>query len=97
MQEIDELRKNNLLDKYGTFEEIDNPELKAWNRCAACFNIVAAESYEDMKTYASHFNEESKGQMSKIFNRIKSNGYEKTLKEIKKLVIIREDQDEIAS
>lgn len=69
-----------MLEEYHTFMDIEDVELRAWNRCAVIFNIVADE--EDAKTmwrdYFNQFTEEDQNSIRKMYQRIKNDGYELT-------------------
>lgn len=67
-----------MLEEYHNFNDIEDQELRAWNRCAVAFNIAADESVELMRTYLGQFDKEDRVAISDTYKRIKNDGYELT-------------------
>lgn len=67
-----------MLEEYHTFNDVEDQELRAWNRCAVAFNIAADESIELMREYLEQFGKEARTDISNIYKRIKDDGYEFT-------------------
>lgn len=59
------------------YADIKDVELRAWNRCAAIFNIAKDDMKEAAK-YAGSFVEAERDDISKMFERIKKDGYDTT-------------------
>jgi hypothetical protein len=67
-----------MLEEYHTFNDVEDQELRAWNRCAVAFNIAADESIELMREYLNQFNNAARTDISNMYKRIKNDGYEFT-------------------
>lgn len=63
---------------YNNFNDLSNPSLRTWNRCATFFNIVGDHGTEEGTKYTSQFDDTEKQEMRDMFIRIRKNGYEKT-------------------
>lgn len=68
------------------FDNVENKELRAWNRCAVIFNLMTDHGKDQALRYAGLFNGEDKKDISNMYNKIKSNGYEKTKAEVSRNV-----------
>lgn len=68
-----------------TFNDIANPELRAWNRCSMIFNISKDKTIKEAVAYAAQFTQEAKDEISNMFNTIKKDGYEATKARISKV------------
>ena len=68
--------------QFDTFNNINNKELRTWNRCATVFNIMARHGSEILNKYLGNFTEEERNDLSQMFKRVKENGYESTRAEI---------------
>lgn len=66
------------MTKFNTFDDIENPELRTWNRCATIFNVGASHGPKAMNAYAENFSVEDRQEISRMFKRIEDNGYEAT-------------------
>jgi hypothetical protein len=62
------------------FNDVENDDLRTWNRCAVAFNILKDKGMtigqEQVKKYSSNFSLEDRQLMSSMFARIKRDGYE---------------------
>jgi len=67
-----------MLNEYHTFADVDDRELRAWNRCAVAFNILADENRDLMNEYLAQFSEEDKWDIHNMYERIKNDGYQQT-------------------
>jgi len=67
-----------MLNEYHTFADIDDDELRAWNRCAVAFNIRADEGPEVCEEYLKQFSDDDRRFISNMFLRIQYDGYEIT-------------------
>jgi len=67
-----------MIDEYHAFNDVEDRELRAWNRCAVAFNIAADESIDTMRKYISQFSNEDRTDISEMYKRIKNEGYERT-------------------
>lgn len=67
-----------MLEEYHTFNDVEDQELTAWNRCAVAFNIAADESIELMRDYLNQFSKEARTNIANMYKRIKDDGYEFT-------------------
>lgn len=68
------------------FYDITDPELRAWNRCAMIFNLGKDQNMKVAANYAASFDEDARKEISHMFNRIKTDGYERTRAEINRNV-----------
>lgn len=66
------------MTKFNLFNDVDNTELRTWNRCAMIFNIGASHGPKAMASYAENFSKEDRQRITAMFNRIEQDGYEKT-------------------
>lgn len=69
-----------------TFNDITNPDLRVWNRCAMIFNIMKDQDVKTATKYAGGFSETERNDISNMFNRIKNDGYEQTRAAINRTV-----------
>lgn len=60
------------------FNDITNPELRIWNRCAIIFNLMKDKGSESVSKYVSGFTEVERKELTDMFGRIKRDGYEST-------------------
>jgi len=67
-----------MLEEYHNFMDVEDVELRSWNRCAVIFNIAADEAEGMWKEYFAQFNEEDQKSIRKMYQRIKNDGYEFT-------------------
>lgn len=67
-----------MIEEYSNFNDVNDVELKAWNRAAVAFNIAADEGLVKMKEYVGQFSDEDRVLISATFKRIKDDGYERT-------------------
>lgn len=58
-----------------TFDDIEDRELRAWNRASMGFNIGADEGKDAMVRYFSQFSNEDKMDVNDIFKQVRSDGY----------------------
>ena len=65
-------------NKFNLFDQIEDRQLRAWNRCAMIFNIGGSHGPKAMSTYAENFSADDKKDITDMFLRIKENGYEST-------------------
>lgn len=70
-----------------TFNDIVNPELRAWNRCAMVFNLAKDHSPKQAAKYASQFPEHERNELTGMYNRIISDGYETTRAAVNRNVV----------
>lgn len=70
------------LEEYHTFFDIDNVELKAWNRCAVAFNIRADEGAEMCEEYLNQFSVDERNMVALMAQRVMKDGYEETKRNI---------------
>ena len=66
-----------------TFNEVQDVELRTWNRCAVFFNLIKDSGFVAARGYAGGFDDISLEQMKRMLSAIKNEGYE----EIKRRVI----------
>lgn len=67
-----------MLNEYHNFNDVEDTELRAWNRCAVAFNIAADESMDMMRQYLGQFDKVARKNISDVYTRIKNDGYEFT-------------------
>lgn len=67
---------------FNLFTDITNPELRAWNRLAMAFNIGKDHDTKAMAEYAAKIPELERQELSAISERIRTNGYESTKREV---------------
>ena len=67
---------------YPTFDEVKNPTLRTWNRCAMASNLLDDKGDDEAEAYMGQFKEPAKKQMLTMFMYIKKMGYEKTKAEV---------------
>lgn len=67
-----------MIEEYHTFNDVEDRELRAWNRCAVAFNIAADESVDLMRKYLEQFSKDERTDISNMYKRIKNDGYELT-------------------
>lgn len=84
-----------MLEEYHTFNDIDDVELRAWNRCSVAFNIAADESIQLMKEYVSQFDNQARTDIADMYKRIKNDGYELTRAAVSRR-INAQPRDEVA-
>lgn len=60
------------------FNEVENPDLRAWNRAAVFFNMFGDQGKVPAQMYVSQFNEDDKKAILDMFARVKANGYNET-------------------
>lgn len=60
------------------FNDITDPELRTWNRCAMIFNIMKDQDPKTAAKYAGSFTLEERNQISEMYARITRDGYERT-------------------
>lgn len=75
LQSSDELGKNLMTNK---FNDITNPELRTWNRCAMIFNLMKDKGVQHATKYAGSFSLSERNEISRMYERITRDGYEKT-------------------
>ena len=68
-----------------TFNDIQNAELRAWNRCSVIFNLSKDKTIKEAVAYAAQFTQEAKDEISNMFNTIKKDGYEVTKARVSRL------------
>lgn len=73
---------NNEYRGYSLFRDIENPSLRAWNRCAVLFNIEEDLGEGASAGYASTLTDAERMAVIATFVRIKEIGYEATKREI---------------
>lgn len=69
-----------------TFNDIENTELRTWNRCAMIFNLMKDKTVKDATAYAGQFSLSDRNEISKMYERITRDGYERTRAEINRNV-----------
>lgn len=67
---------------YSTYSDIENPKIKAWNRCAAFYNITKDVSQAVGERYLSHFNDLDRQRIKSIISDIKIKGYMAVRREV---------------
>lgn len=67
-----------MVNEYHNFNDINDGELRAWNRASVAFNILADEGLETMKDYLAQFSDEDKQAIKTVIRRVKNDGYEST-------------------
>lgn len=60
------------------FNDITNPELRTWNRCAMIFNIMKDKGVKEGTAYAGSFTVAERKDISEMYERITRDGYEQT-------------------
>lgn len=63
---------------FSAFNDVENPTLRAWNRCSMFFNICQSFGKEKGKEYVQAFPKSDMAKMAVLFNSIVANGYEET-------------------
>lgn len=63
---------------YNNFNDVENLDMRTWNRCAMTFNIASDHGREQATKYTEQFNDIDKQHMRNMFVEIRENGYEKT-------------------
>lgn len=64
--------------EYSNFNDIADANLQAWNRCSVAFNVAADDSMAKMREYLGQFSEAAREAINNMFERVKTDGYEKT-------------------
>lgn len=64
--------------QFDNYNNIENKELRVWNRCATVYNILGRHGSKALNKYLANFSEVERNEMSSMFARIKENGYEST-------------------
>src|SRR4051812_3619044 len=78
-----ELRIKIMTNKnFNLFNDITNPDLRAWNRLAMAFNIGKDHDTEVMAEYAAKIPESERHELTAMSKRIQENGYENTKREV---------------
>lgn len=67
---------------FNLFNDIKNPELRAYNRLAMCFNIGKDHDIKTMAEYASKIPEDERKEFNDIAARIAKHGREKVQAEV---------------
>ncbi len=62
--------------QFETFHDVNNKELRIWNRCASVYNILARHGNDAMQKYLTNFTEVEREELSQMFATIKEQGYE---------------------
>lgn len=70
------------VNDYYNFNDVNDVELKAWNRASVFFNIMADEGVALSKEYMNQFSKDDRAAILAIFGRVKNDGYEFTRKSI---------------
>lgn len=65
-----------------SFDEVQEPTVRAWNRLSTFFNVTGDFSLERGLAYLSRFSFEDRQQIQSIFDSIKSEGYEATKRRV---------------
>lgn len=80
-----------------TFNDIQNAELRAWNRCSVIFNISKDKTIKEAVAYAAQFTQEAKDDISNMFNAIKKDGYEFTKARVSRLAqtLPRDEEEKV--
>lgn len=60
------------------FNEVENPELKAWNRAAVFFNMFGDQGKVPAQMYVAQFSEDDRKAILAMFERVKVEGYNQT-------------------
>lgn len=63
---------------FDTFDDVENPELRTWNRCATIFNIGKDHGPQAMQEYSKQLSVEARKECSEMFERVEKSGYEAT-------------------
>lgn len=71
---------------YSLFNDIKNPAIRTWNRCAVMFNINSDHGQELAAEYASKLDNASMLQMKAMYKYIEVKGYENVRSEINRLI-----------
>jgi hypothetical protein len=59
-----------------TFNDIKDKDNRTWNRCAMLFNLTKDHGTKAATKYAAQFTSEDRNDIGKMFERIKTDGYE---------------------
>lgn len=60
------------------FNEVQNPELQAWNRCSVFFNMFGDQGKVPAQMYVAQFSEDDRKAILAMFDRVKREGYNET-------------------
>jgi hypothetical protein len=63
---------------FDNFNNIENKELRTWNRCATVFNILKLHGSKLLNKYLEQFSEDDRKDIGNMFGMIKEKGYEST-------------------
>jgi hypothetical protein len=64
--------------QFDNFNNIENNELRTWNRCATVFNILKLHGSKVLNKYLEQFSEDERKAIAGMFATIKEKGYEFT-------------------
>ena len=60
---------------YPTYAQIEDPKIRAWNRCATFYNIMQDRSRQEAESYIQQFNDFDKAHIRNLTREIKERGY----------------------
>lgn len=60
------------------FNEVENRELQAWNRCSVFFNMFGDQGKVPAQMYVAQFSDDDKKSILAMFDRVKHEGYNET-------------------
>lgn len=60
------------------FKEVENKDLRAWNRTSVFFNLYGAQGKEAAQGYVMQFDVQEREEIMSIFQRVKTDGYNVT-------------------
>lgn len=69
-------------ENFNTFNDIESPALRTWNRCAMLFNLNKTNGEEIAKKYAGLIDKKGKAMMFTMMHQIAEKGYENVKREI---------------
>ncbi len=75
-----------MTSKYNTFNDVKPELLRAWNRAAMFYNIMADRSKAEAQEYILNFSKEEIVEVYSIFKEVELNGYEATRAYISRVV-----------
>ena len=65
-----------------SFDEVQEPLVRAWNRLSTFFNVTADFGLDRGLAYINRFSFEDRQEIQSIFDSIKSEGYESTKRRV---------------
>lgn len=76
------MSQNKTYKSFPNFNDVQEPALQAWNRCAIMFNIMNDHGKELAAEYAEQFNNYDRTRVLMMSNYIAAKGYEAVRAEI---------------